>query len=112
MATVKVECYDLGILIGKCFKESFFKNFEFSLGRDLTQEEKDCFTIDINRESFDYVIRDLKGKLKPAEDWIAMVEANIQYKGNSQEIMYNFHKWLANNDYTEEEIEAYLKKEE
>ena len=48
--------------------------------------------------------------LKPAEDWQGMVEADIQYKGNSQEIMDNFHKWLVDNGFWEEEIEAYLKK--
>lgn len=112
MATVKVESYDLGINIGKCFKESFFEDFESSLGRNLTREEKEGFTIDIYRDSFDYIIRDLKGMIKPAEDWFGLVQANIQYQGNSQEIMDNFHKWMKDNEFSEEEIEAYLIKEE
>lgn len=110
MATVKVEYYDLEIKIGECFKEAFFKDFESSLGRNLTQEEKESFTIDIDRESFDYSIRDLKGMLKPAEDWFGFVQANIQYNGNSQDIVDNFHKWLVDNHFTEEEIEAYMGK--
>lgn len=110
MATVKVESYDLEIKIGECFKESFFRDFESSLGRNLTQEEKKGFTIDIYRDSFDYIIRDMKGMLKPAEDWEGLVQANIQYQGNSQEIMDNFHKWLVDNHFTEEEIEAYMGK--
>lgn len=110
MATVKVEYYDLEIKIGECFKEAFFKDFESSLGRNLTQEEKEGFTIDIYRDSFDYIIRDMKGMLKSAEDWVGLVQANIQYQGNSQEIMDNFHKWLVDNYFTEEEIEAYMGK--
>ena len=112
MATVKIEDYGLTMKIGMCFKEAFFKDFESSIGRNLTQEEKDCFTIDLCRESFDYIIRDLRGRLKPAEDWVAIMDANIKYHGDSQEIMDNFHKWMKDNEFSEEEIEAYLIKEE
>lgn len=112
MATVKVGYYNLEIKLGECFKEAFFKDFELSLGRNLTSEEKEGFTIDIDRKSLDYSTRDLKGMLKPAEDWLGFAEANIQYKGNSQDIVDNFHKWLVDNYFTEEEIEAYLEKEE
>lgn len=112
MATVKVKYYNLEIKIGECLLKAFFKDFELSLGRNLTSEEKEGFTIDIDRKSFDYSIRDLKGMLKPAEDWFGFAKANIQYKGNSQDIVDNFHKWLVDNYFTEEEIEAYLEKEE
>lgn len=110
MATVKVEYYDLEIKIGECFKESFFKDFELSLGRNLTQKEKEGFTIDIDRESFDYVISGPKGMPKPVKDWIGLAQASIQYIGNSQDIIDNFHKWLVDNHFTEEEIEAYMGK--
>lgn len=110
MATVKVEGYDLRIKIGECFKEAFFKDFESSLGRNLSKEEKDCFTVDFCGESFDYLVRDLRGRLKPVEDWLGMIEADIKYHGDSKEIINNFSNWLADNGFCEEEIEAYLEK--
>lgn len=108
MATVKLEGYELSFYIGKQFKKAFFKDFEQSLGRNLTEEEKNGFTIDLGLTSFDYTTRDLKGRLEPMEDWVAMTEANIQYKGSSEEIIHNFRKWLEDNEFEEEEIEAYL----
>lgn len=112
MATVKIGDYSLTMKIGMCFKEAFFKDFESSIGRNLTQEEKDCFTIDLCRESFDYITRDIRGRLKPAEDWVAIMDANIKYHGDSQEIINNFSNWLADNGFCEEEIEAFIEKEE
>lgn len=108
MATVRLEGYKLRFYIGKQFKKAFFKDFEQSLGRNLTEEEKKGFTIDLGLTSFDYITRDLRGQLEPMEDWVAMTEANIQYKGSSEEIIHNFSNWMADNGFEEEEIEAYL----
>lgn len=106
MATVKVESYNFQLNIGEYLKEDFFSDFEETLGRRLTNEEKGCFIIDPEPDTWDTVTRLKISESGESSEGLAWVDMDIQYQGNSEEIIQNFHKWMEYNGHTKEEIEG------